>query len=272
MRIGINFVPQHETPEQWADILVEKGYRASVFPGDYRQPVSTIDAYVQAARARDIRIAEVGVWNSPHHPDPARAEQAREVCLEKFRLAEYVGADCCVNVSGAAGPVWFACYPENYSPALYEQNVAFVQYLCDTVKPRRTSFALEPMQWMLPHSVEQYRRFLRDVNRAACKVHMDILNFISDPWLYTHQAELMDNAFRTLGSDIVSCHIKDIRMRRGTSVVIEETEIGTGEAELGTYLAHIRTLAPDMPVLIEHLDTMEQYDNARAYLLQTYGV
>lgn len=103
MRLGINFVPAHETPEQWGDILVEKGYRATVFPVDYRASDSLTDAYVKAAHDRDIRIAEVGVWNSPNHPIPECAAEAKLRCLEQFRLADYVKADCCVNVSGAAG-------------------------------------------------------------------------------------------------------------------------------------------------------------------------
>ena len=72
MRIGINFVPPHETPEQWGDMLLKKGYRATTFPVDYKAPVSLIDAYAKAAKDRDIRIAEVGEWTSPNHPDPDR--------------------------------------------------------------------------------------------------------------------------------------------------------------------------------------------------------
>lgn len=90
MRIGINFAPPHDSPDQWAEILVEHGFRATSFPVDYRAPVSLIDGYVKAAKEHDLRIAEVGVWDSPHFPDPARAKAARERCLEQFRLAEYV--------------------------------------------------------------------------------------------------------------------------------------------------------------------------------------
>ncbi len=266
MRLGINFVPAHESPEQWASILAEKGYRASVFPVNYKASVSVIDAYVKAARERDIRIAEVGVWNSPHHPVLEEANAAREYCLEQFRLAEYVKADCCVNVSGAAGKLWYYCYRENYSPELYAKNVEFVQYLCDTVKPKYTSYALEPMQWMLPWDVEQYANFIKDVDRSSCKVHMDICNLINNPYLYTHQKELMNYAFEVLGKDIVSCHIKDICMGTETSVVIKEVPIGLGEADLKCYLSHISHLDSDMPVLIEHLNKIEAYDAAFTFL------
>ena len=45
--------------------------------------------------------------NSPHHTDPRERSLAREACLEQLRLADYVNARCAVNVSGAAGPVWY---------------------------------------------------------------------------------------------------------------------------------------------------------------------
>lgn len=141
-----------------------------------------------------------------------------------------------------------------------------MQELCDKVKPQYTSYALEPMQWMLPWSVEQYSQFLKDVDREHCKVHMDICNLISDPYLYTHQEELMQKAFETLGKDIVSCHIKDLRLKLGSCMVLEEVPIGTGELQIGYYLEQINKLDPDMPVLIEHLSKMEEYDNAFNWL------
>lgn len=270
MRIGTNFTPPHDSPDQWAEILVDCGFRATAFPVDYRAPVNLIDAYVKAAQEHDIRIAEVGVWDSPHFPDPDRAKAAQTRCLEQFRLAEYVHADCCVNVSGAAGEKWFYCYRENFDQALYEKNVDFVQRLCDTVNPQHTVYALEPMQWMVPWSPQQYLQFLRDVDRKGCGVHMDVFNFVRDPYTYTHQEELMEEAFSLLGGSIASSHIKDITMSEGTTVVIQETLLGTGEGKLECYLNHLSQLPADMPVLLEHLNSLEEYKAAMAFLRENF--
>lgn len=271
MRIGINFTPPHDSPEQWAEILADRGFRATSFPVDYRAPINLIDAYVKAAKDRDIRIAEVGVWDSPHLPDLDKSQNVQTRCLEQFRLAEYVHADCCVNVSGAAGEKWFYCYRENFDEALYHKNVEFIQRLCDTVKPEHTVYALEPMQWMLPWNPQQYLQFLRDVNRKGFGVHMDIFNFVRDPYSYTHQEELMEEAFSLLGNSIASSHLKDITMHVGTTVMIQETPIGTGEGELECYLHHLSQLSADAPVLIEHLDTFEEYEAAMAFLRQHFS-
>ena len=271
MRIGINFTPPHDSPEQWAEILADRGFRATSFPVDYRAPINLIDAYVKAAKDHDIRIAEVGVWDSPHLPDLEKAKNVQTRCLEQFRLAEYVHADCCVNVSGAAGEKWFYCYRENFDEALYHKNVEFIQRLCDTVKPEHTIYALEPMQWMLPWNPQQYLQFLRDVDRKGFGVHMDIFNFVRDPYTYTHQEELMKEAFSLLGNSIASSHLKDITMHVGTTVMIQETPIGTGEGKLECYLQHLSQLSADAPVLIEHLDTFEEYEAAMAFLRQHFS-
>ena len=44
MRIGLGDVLPHSSPEEWADEIVEMGFRAASFPGKYPQPDSLIDA------------------------------------------------------------------------------------------------------------------------------------------------------------------------------------------------------------------------------------
>ena len=272
LRLGMNHTVAHETPEEWASFLADHGFRAASFPADYTAPVHLIDAYVKEAAARDIQIAEVGVWTSPWNTDPQEAEKGKERCLEQLRLAEYIHARCCVNVSGAAGPDWAACYRENYAPALYEKNVEFIQYLIDTVKPQHTCYSLETMQWMVPWSVEQYVQVIRDVDRPAFKVHLDPFNLISDSYTYTHQKEVVDEAFDRLGGQIVSFHIKDVIMDPGLSVMIRETQIGTGSFDHKYYLEKIASLGdPDMPALIEHRPDPQDYLDAMEYLKKVAG-
>lgn len=60
MRIGFNTTPPHQSSDEWGDILTALGLRAAVFPVDYAAPVSLIDAYVNAALERNIRLEKVG--------------------------------------------------------------------------------------------------------------------------------------------------------------------------------------------------------------------
>lgn len=266
MKLGINATPPHNNPQEWAQYLSSRGCRATAFPVNYTAPVNLIDAYVKAAKEQDICIAEVGVWNSPHVPDRRQSQKAREVAEEQLRLAEYIGANCCVNVSGAAGQDWAFCYEENYSEWLYDENVRFIQLLCDRVKPKRTCFTLEPMQWMVPDSPAAYVKILKDVDREGFAVHMDAINFIKDPYTYTHKKELLDECFSLLGEKIQSCHLKDCILKPGTTVAIQEVPLGEGTMEIAYYLEKIDKLGADTPVLLEHLPDMEAYDKAIAWL------
>lgn len=261
MRIGINTSFPHSSPEEWADILKENGCRAVSFPVDYTKPVSLIDAYVKAARARDIRIAEVGIWDSPFQPDAWKAAQVKERSKEQLCLADYIQADCCVNVSGAFGENWSGCYRENFEDDSYQKTVELVQWLCDEVKPTHTFYTLEPMQWMVLDTPEQYLQLLNDVNRKEFAVHMDLINFIKDPYTYTHMEELICKSFALLGPHIKSCHIKDCLLMPGTTVAIREVPIGEGRMDLPLYLEEIGKLSPDIPVLVEHLPKLEDYIN-----------
>ena len=267
MRLGVNYTPQHETPEEWGDILVKMGCRAASFPGNESMPDHVIDAYVKAARERDILIAEVGVWDSPFVPDRAQAEAAAAKAKAKLALADYVQARCCVNVSGAFGPIWAMCHRDNFGPEAFVRVKEYIQGLLEEVKPQHTYFTLEPMQWMVPDSPEQYVEILDAVNHPRFAVHMDAINFNKDPYTYTHKKEVLDRAFALLGPrNIRSCHVKDCLLEPGITVCIREVPIGSGTMEIDYYLEKISCLDPDMPVLVEHQQTMEEYQAALDYL------
>lgn len=261
MRLGTNYIPAHSSPTEWAEILSKKGYEAVCFPVNYEAPVNLIDAYVKAAKDYDLRIAEVGVWNSPHGKDGKRALQ---VCEEQFRLADYIKADCCVNISGSPGINWNGCDVLNFSQELYEKNVEMIQGLCDRVKPKYSFYTLEPMQWMLPDSPEQYLQFIKDVDREGFAVHMDVVNWVKDPYTYTHMDEMVQKSFELLGPYIKSCHLKDCKLFGTATVEIHEVPLGEGIINLPFFYEQVRRLHPDMPVLLEHLPDMEAYDKALA--------
>jgi len=264
MRLGTNFVPEHRSPEEWADIMVREGFRCAAFPVDYKEELRVIDAYAQAAKDRDILIAEVGAWCTPYHPDPRKAAEAKERCLEQLRLADYIKANCCVNLTGAVGPVFLACYPGNFAPEMYEKNVEFIRWLLDTAKPKNTWYTLEPMQWMIPDSAEQYLQFMKDVDRERLAVHMDMVNLVKDPYLYTHQDELIDKTMDMLGPYIRSSHLKDCLLVSTASVMIKEVPLGEGIFPARHYLERLSELPGDMPVILEHLPDLETYRKAAA--------
>lgn len=266
MRLGIAAAFSHGSAEEWAVLHREAGLEAVVFPLAWDAPVSVIDRYAAAARACGLMIAEVGVWCSPIDPDPAKREISRNRCLRQLELAEYIGACCCVNLSGAAGNVWNACYAENFSPETYEKIVLFVQSLLDRVKPVRTHYALEPMPYMLPDSPESYAALFRDIDRPGFGVHVDLVNMLTSPRIFYANRELVTETFRLLGPHIVSCHLKDAVLEHRLTVSIRETECGQGEVDLAHYIREADRVNPELPMIIEHHPDPDSYRRAAAYV------
>lgn len=271
MRIGLNdekAIP-HSSPAEWAEKLRSMGFLAASFPVDYTAPDVVIDAYAKAAADYDILISEVGAWCSPFAKDPAIRAASKERIYRQLELADYIHAVCCTNVSGAFGDGWTLCYAENFGQSAWDENVAFMQELLDTVRPQHTVYTLEPMQWMIPDSPEQYLNFIRAVNRDSLKVHLDVCNFVKDPYTYTHQDELIDRTFDLLGDLTVSCHLKDVILDPGITVSIHETILGTGVFPAKHYLDRIAQLG-NVAVMLEHLPDLASYEKALAYAKSIY--
>lgn len=252
------------SPDVWIQSLRKHGYRVAFFPAGVRVDV---DEYVRAAREADILIAEVGAWSNPLDPDPVRRSEAIRFCQTQLALAEQIGARCCVNISGSRNPEqWDGPHNDNFSRDTFDMIVDVVREIIDAVRPTRTWYTLEPMPWALPDSVESYVQVLEAVDRQAFAAHLDPVNLITNPRQYYAQSEWLLYCVRTLGPFIKSCHIKDIVLEGRLTVQLRETRPGLGKFDYRRFFRALSHLDSDMPVLLEHLDTEEEYGLATRYV------
>lgn len=271
MRLGIAASFPHSSPEEWASKHRAAGLGAVVFPLSSDSPTALIDGYAAAAKECGLRIAEVGIWRNVFDPDEKKRAENRAFAARQLELAEYVGAACCVNISGAKGEVWDGFYPENYSEKTYADIVEYVVSLLDAVKPERTKFTLEPMPHMLPDSPDSYLDLIRDIGRPGFAAHIDIVNMIVSPRVYLGSEGLIKETFSKLGPHIVSCHLKDAVLGHGLTVSITETDCGRGGVDLRTYIAEADRVSRDMPMIIEHLSDLGRYSESVGYIKSLAG-
>lgn len=268
MRIGLSSGLKHETPRQWAEQLKALGCRSVVFPVDYTAPDNLIADYVDAAHDNDLLIAEVGIWRNVFALDPQERKKARERAVGQLRLADEIGARCCVNVAGTyGGPIWDGGYRENFSEKAWELLVEYTRELIDEVRPTRTEYSIEQMPWMYPTGPDECLKLLRDVDRPAFGMHLDIVNMINCPQRYFFADEFMQECFDKIGKLVTSCHLKDIRLREELTFQLEETFCGNGTLHIEKYISLIDQADPQMPVIIEHLNTDEEYKASLAYVM-----
>ena len=263
MRLGGSVMKPYNSPKEWLAQVKELGYSAVVFPVDSTASAATIREYADVCRDNDLLIGEVGAWRNVMALDPKEREANLDWNIRQLELAETVGANCCVNISGSFAEYWDGYHPDLDTRETWDLVVSNTQRIIDAVKPIHTAYSLEPMPWMVPESPEQYLQLMKDVNRPAFKVHLDYCNMLNSIERYRHASEFITHCFELLGPHIVSIHAKDaLIVQGGLPIVINEVIPGAGSLDLSlvTKLAH--GLGDDIPVFVEHLDTHEQYMQA----------
>lgn len=266
MRLGGPLFVDYADPRSWAAALRVRGYRAAYCPVKPGSSAAEVAAYRQAASVAGIVIAEVGAWSNPLSPDPAERRAALEKCKASLQLADEIGARCCVNIAGSAGSQWSGPHPDNLSEETFARIVDTVREIVDAVNPVRTYYALETMPWIFPDSVASYARLVREIDRPRFAVHFDPVNLVNCPERYFRNGALIREFVQRLGSRIRSCHVKDVALGQKLTVHLDEVRPGLGGLDYRTLLRELRALDPDLPLMLEHLSSADEYDLAAQHM------
>lgn len=267
MLLGISSSLEHNSPEDWAAKHKALELKSVNFPVDYLSGEETFMAYKKEADKAGLVIAEVGIWRNTLAADPAERRKWIDYAIGQLRMADQIGARCCVNVVGTPyGPRWDGGYRDNFSKDLWHQAVMMIREIIDTAKPQRTKFSIESMPWMIPSSPDEYLRLIDDVERDEFGVHLDVVNMITSPERYFFNDKFLVECFEKLKGRIVSCHLKDIRLKEEYTFQLQECACGEGSLDLKLYAKLVDNENPDTPMIIEHLNTDEEYYESVKYV------
>jgi sugar phosphate isomerase/epimerase len=267
LRLGGPVFEKFDGPDAWVQALRRLGYRAAYCPVGVEEKDDVVNAYAKAAQKADIIISEVGAWSNPISPDEKTRKQAIKKCREHLALADRIGANCCVNISGSRNKKhWAGPHKDNLTPETFEMIVETTRAIIDDVKPTRTYFTLETMPWSYPDSVDSYVRLIKAIERERFAVHLDPVNLVTSPQVYFKSGEIIRECFDKLGPHIRSCHAKDITLNEEIYTP-HLTELRPGLGKLD-YTAYVRELSrfPDTPLMMEHLTNAEEYRLAAEYI------
>jgi sugar phosphate isomerase/epimerase len=255
--------------DDWVRKHQQLHYTAGVLPQSLSMAHSTeLDAYVKASQQANILIAEVGAWSNPISTDDLARKLAITLCQEKLAVADYVGANSCVNIAGSRGDKWDGPHEDNMTEDTFALIVDTVREIIDAVNPKRTFYTLETMPWIFPYDADSYLRLIQAINRPQFAVHFDPVNMIASVERYFRNADFLRECFAKLGPYIKSCHAKDIILRDTLTVHLDEAIPGTGKLDYHVYIAQLHTLHPDTPLILEHLASADEYKQAADYIRQ----
>jgi sugar phosphate isomerase/epimerase len=255
-----------QTPQEWVNAVLHLGYSAAYCPVGLQADLAQIAAYAKAAQAANIVIAEVGAWSNPLSPDDKTRQAAVELNKRSLELAERIGARCCVNITGSRGEKWDGPSELDLTTETFDMIVVTVREIIDAVAPRRSFYTLETMPWMYPDSTESYLRLLHAIDRPALAVHFDPVNLVCSPQRYFANGGLISEFVAELGPWIKSVHAKDILLGDRLTTHLDEARPGLGRLDYRRLLRELNRLDPDLPVMLEHLPSAQEYILAASYI------
>jgi len=269
MRLGAPVFIDSQDPEEIARAHRALGYRAGYCPRVELEDAARIRAIREAFARHDVVIGEIGVWKNMLDPDEAKQRQHIAATTRGLALADEVGALCMVNITGSRHPeVSGGPDPDNLSQASFDRIVATAREIIDEVKPKRAKMTYEMMPWCFPDSADSYLDLIQAIDRPQFGVHLDIVNIINSPRRYFDTTSIIRECFAKLGPHVVSCHLKDVKLQSGLTTHLDEVLVGEGDLDITTYLLEAEKLPQQPPVLLEHLETKEEFDQAREYVVK----
>jgi sugar phosphate isomerase/epimerase len=270
IRLGGPVFLKSDDPRELAREHRKLGYSAALCPRAKADDSAKTREIEAAFAAEDVVIAEVGAWTNMLEPDAGKRRTNLQYVIDRLALAEAVGARCCVNIAGtfAAG---HGPHPDDLSQKHFDATVENCRHIIDQVKPKRTKFTIEMMSWCLPDSPDAYLKLMQAVDRKALGVHLDPCNGINCASRYYHNAEFISECVRKLGAFIVSCHAKDLQMQNESNVHLQEVIPGRGSVDYRTYLRELAGLGREIPLMLEHLKSAEEYVEGAQYVRRIGG-
>ncbi len=113
-------------------------------------------------------------------------------------------------------------------------------YIIDEATPRHTKFTIETMPWMIPSSPDEY-------------------------------LQLMEECFDKLKGKIISCHLKDVLLLNQYTFQLRECACGEGTINLEKFVELASRENRNMPMIIEHLNSDQEYLDSLAYVKKRMG-
>lgn len=160
-----------------------------------------------------VRIAVLGCYIDPVHPDPdvRRSEIVR--FKEHLRLARDFGCGMVATETGSIR-TYAESHPSNFEEHGWGVLRETVSELAEEAEKWGVKLAMEPVAGHTLHSLGHFRRLLEEVPSSTIGLLFDACNLLNEERL-PKQDELIREAFDTLADRMVLIHAKDLDFGEG---------------------------------------------------------
>ena len=213
-----------------------------------------------------IDIVQVGIGYRACLFDPDDDARARllEDIRRGFGIARALGAHAALIRSGSLSPNGsYSPHRENHRPACRDRLLDSLRWLASVAESLEQTVVVETHLLTIMRSPEFNRAVIRDVGSTRMRLVMDYVNHFQTLHQVYDSRERLRHIFDCMGPVSAIAHCKDIAVRDGFLIHMDEEVPGEGELDLGTALRLWHEEHPDGYMMLEHLPD-ESYPLAAA--------
>ena len=273
MRVGVVGMLPADPAEIRARHLAEiralrlTGAGLSVPASDSRPATAPVWQRVRRLFADEgIDIVQVGIGyrGCLFDPDDGARLRLLEEIRRGFGIARALGAHAALIRSGSLNPNGpYSPHRDNHRPLCRDRLLASLRWLAEAAETLGQTVVVETHLLTIMRSPEFNRAVIRDVGSARLRLVMDYVNhFQTLRQVYDSRARLRE-IFAAMGPISAIGHCKDIAVRDGFVIHLDEEIPGEGELDLATALRLWHEERPDGYMMLEHLPN-ESYPLAAA--------
>lgn len=256
--------------EELAGKIAEKGFRATQLA--LSKAISGLDTHPgklnpgmahtieQAFSSCNIKIAVLGCYINPVHPDKAERTRQIERFKEHIRYCRDFGCSIVATETGSLNAD-FSFHPDNHGEFAFKMLSNSIKELVNEAEKFGVMVAVEGVEHYVANNPARIKRLLDETGSNNLQVIFDPVNLLS-PANYENQDSIIKEAFELFGSRIVALHAKDFILENGKLVSVQA---GQGLLNYRLVLSLLKKHKPMSYVLMENVKP-DQIDSGIAYL------
>ncbi len=179
-----------------------------------------------------------------------------------IEVARELNAQTCLIRTGSLNPdgPYTPCR-ENFRPESKERLIETLKLIAAKAEKEEVTIAIETHALTIMGSPEIIKEIIAAVGSNRMGVVMDYVNHFQSLQQVYNSTERLNHIYDFMGPISPVGHCKDIHVRPGLVVHIDEAMPGEGELDMVTALKRWHELYPDGTMLLEHLAS-ERYPQA----------
>jgi sugar phosphate isomerase/epimerase len=206
--------------------------------------------------ARDIKMAAVSGTFNMIHPDPQKRQDGLRRLRVLAQACPLMGTETITLCTGTRDPdnMWRR-HPANDTPEAWQDLKAILADALDFADEAKVTLAFEPEVANVVDTVWKARNLLFELRSPRLKVVFDPANLFRRGDLF-RMHEILDEAFRSLATDIVLAHAKDLN-QASVDGEVSHVAAGKGLLDYDYYLTGLRKIGFEGPLIAHGLEESE---------------